>query len=396
MEDWKGLYLDLERMLDERFGELRKTAVKNLAHLVVGLVVALRGPRGWYGKLSLSGIARCMCTDGKVESRYKRLHRFLDNPHFKMEQLSGGVLRMVLGEASGELVPLLVDQTAVGDVQVLTGSYAVEGRAIPIGMSTFEYGEMRRSQNTLEEGFLEKLAASVPEGKRAVWIMDRGYGRASLLRFCRKRKWLYIIRGRRDVTVEYTERGKVRRIGLGRLKHRQGVARRYRGVLYHGELKEKVDVIIYRERGFKEPWFLVVPSGQEKLLPTELVVKWYKSRMKIEVSFRDFKSWLGVRGLRLKVRKAERLRRLLAGLVICYVLLLTLGGSRLGRQLRSRLEIVRRRARHGTRRTLSILSIALTALTDSFLLSRGNVINVLADCLLIMRKGRVLVPASSG
>ena len=47
MEDWKELYLDIERMLDERFGELRKTAVKNLAHLVVGLVVVLRGSRGW-------------------------------------------------------------------------------------------------------------------------------------------------------------------------------------------------------------------------------------------------------------------------------------------------------------------------------------------------------------
>jgi hypothetical protein len=157
-----------------------------------------------------------------------------------------------------------------------------------------------------------------------------------------------------------------------------------------------VDVIVYRERGFKEPWFLLVPSGQETLLPTELVVKWYKSRMKIEVSFRDFKSWLGVKGLRLKVRKAERLRRLLAGLVICYVLLLALGWSRLGKQLRGRLEILRKRARHGTRRTLSVLSIALMALTDSFLLSRANVISVLADCLLRMRQGRVFVPTSSG
>jgi hypothetical protein len=291
---------------------------------------------------------------------------------------------------------LLVDQTAVGDVQVLTGSYAFEGRAIPIGIATFEYGQMKSSQNTLEEEFLEELAGSVPEGMRGVWIMDRGYGRASLLRFLREANWLYIIRGRRDVMVEYEERGKVRRIGLGRLRHRQGVGQRYRGVLYSAEFREKVDLIVYRERDFKEPWFLLVPSGQEELLPTELVVKWYKSRMKIEVSFRDFKSWLGVRGIRLKVRKAERLRRLLAGLIICYVLLLTLGGSRLGRQLRNRFEIQRRRARHGTRRTLSILSIALMAITDSFLLSRANVISVLSECLLAMRRGQVAVSTSYG
>lgn len=396
MEDWKGLYLELEETLEEQFVELRKAAAKNVAHLVVGLVVALRGPRGWYGKLSLSEIARCMCTGGRVQSRYKRLHRFLDNRYFRLEHLSGGVLRMVLKEGESNLVPLLVDQTAFGDVQVLTSSYAVEGRAIPIGMVTFEYGQMKGSQNTLEEKFLEELSGCVPEGMRPVWIMDRGYGRASLLRFCRLCKWLYIIRGRRDVMVEYREGGKTRRVGLGRLRHRQGVARRYSGVLYSQEFKERVDVIVYRERGFKEPWYLLVPAGQEDLLPTELVVAWYRSRMKIEVSFRDFKSWLGVRGLRLKVRKADRLRRFLAGLVICYVLLLVLGSSRLGKQLRSRLEIVRKKARHGTRRTLSILSIALKAITDSILLSEGNVMSMLAECLMTMRRGRAFMATSSG
>lgn len=396
MEEWRELYREIEATLDDKFADLRRTVVKNLAHLVIALVIVLRTPRGWYGKLSLSGISRGMCTEGNAKSRYKRLHRFLDNPHFQSEQLSSGILELVAGKEIPSLLPLIVDQTAMGDIQVITGSYPVEGRAVPIVMATFEYRELKTSQNVVEEDFLRTLAGSIPKKTQVVWIMDRGYGRASLLVFCRKQECLYIIRGRSHVKVQYQEHGKVTRMNLGRLKHRQGVARRYRNMLYHGIIKEKVDVIVYRERGFKEPWFLLVPAGSEDLLPTDLVVSWYRARMRIEVSFRDFKSWLGVRGLRLKVRRAQRLSRLLTALAIGYILLLALGSSRLGKQLRRELEILRKRTRHGTRRTLSVLSIALMAVTDSFLLNRTNLMSVLANCLIRLRQGQVFLPSLSG
>ena len=132
MEEWRELYREIEDTLEEKFTELRRTVIKNLAHLVIALVIGLRTPREWYGKLSLSGISRCMCTEGKVKARYKRLHRFLDNPHFQSEQLSPGLLELVVGEETPSLLPLIVDQTALGDVQVSTGSYPVEGRSVPL------------------------------------------------------------------------------------------------------------------------------------------------------------------------------------------------------------------------------------------------------------------------
>jgi len=113
--------------------------------------------------------------------------------------------------------------------------------------------------------------------------------------------------------------------------------------------------------------------------------------MRIEVSFRDFKSWLGVRGLHLKVRRTERLSRLLAALAIGYILLLALGDSPLGKQLREELEILRHRARHGTRRTLSVLSIALLAVTDSLLLSQSNLACILASCVISLRQGQAFL-----
>ena len=281
-------------------------------------------------------------------------------------------------------MPVLVDQTAVGGVQVLTASYPVEGRAIPLAMATFEHAKLEWSQNLLEEGFLRRLAGALPPQVRLVWIMDRGYGRATLLVVCRNQQWLFVIRGRAAVIVEYQGR----RLSLGRLPHRQGKACRYRGVLYQGKEKERVDIIVYREKGFKEPWYLLVPADSEEILPTDTVVQLYRSRMQIEVSFRDFKSWLGVRGLRLKVRQAERLNRLLTGLAMSYILLLALGTSRLAQQLRREIEVLRRRSRHGTRRTLSCLFLALMVVADPLLLSFSNLTQLLKSSLQALRSGQ--------
>jgi len=219
--------------------------------------------------------------------------------------------------------------------------------------------------------------------------MDRAYGRVSLLLLCRRKDWLFIIRGRASVIVHYQGR----RLSLGRLPHRQGRACRYRGVLYQGREKEPVDIVVYRERGFKEPWFLWLPAASEEALSTETAVRLYRSRMQIEVSFRDFKSWRGVRGLRLKVRRAERLNRLLTGLALGYILLLALGTSRLAQQLRREMERLRRRARHGTRRTLSSLFLGLLIAADPLLFSFSNLTRVLKESLQALRSGQALKAA---
>jgi hypothetical protein len=383
-EEWRELEGEVRKALEETFSDVRATVRKNLAALVIGLVMLLRTPRGWYGRLSLSGVSRALPTRGQVTARYKRLHRFLDNPRFHSESFSAGLLRLATGGSCPSLVPVLVDQTAVGGVQVLTASYPVEGRAIPLAMATFEHAKLEWSQNLLEEGFLRRLAGALPPQVRLVWIMDRGYGRATLLVVCRNQQWLFVIRGRAAVIVQYQGR----RLSLGRLPHRQGKACRYRGVLYQDKEKERVDIIVYREKGFKEPWYLLVPADSEEILPTDTVVQLYRSRMQIEVSFRDFKSWLGVRGLRLKVRQAERLNRLLTGLAMSYILLLALGTSRLAQQLRGEIEVLRRRSRHGTRRTLSCLFLALMVVADPLLLSFSNLTQLLKSSLQALRSGQ--------
>jgi len=201
-----------------------------------------------------------------------------------------------------------------------------------------------------------------------------------LLKSRLKRRELFIIRGKRDVIMHYEENGKTYHKALGRFKYSLGKPRRYRGCLYQDRKEIKVDVVVYRERSFKEPWFLLVPAGKEDILSTERVVELYRRRMNIEVTFRDFKSHLGVRGLSLRVRKGERLDRLLGALVLAYILLLVLGAGAVGKSLRKRIEILRSKARHGTRRTLSVLTISLFAISDTFLLARHNLAVILTEC----------------
>ena len=369
---------ELKEILEREFPFLKKTITRNLACLIFAFVLLLRTYRGWYGRLTLSGIARCLPTEGTGRSRYKRLSRFLDNTNFQMINLSEDLAHLIYQEE--DLLPVIVDQTAIGDVQVISANVPTEGRSIPLAISTFEYGKIKTSQNYLEEGFLTGLSSCLPKQRKVVQIADRGYGKSILLENRLKRGELFIIRGKRDVIVHYEENGKTYHKSLGRLKHSLKKPRRYRNCLYQGKKEIKVDVIVYRERSFKEPWFLLVPSGKEDILSTERVVELYRRRMNIEVTFRDFKSHLGVRGLCLKVRKGERLDRLLAVMVLTYILLLVLGISKIGKFLQKRIEIPRSKARHGTRKTLSVLTISLFAISDTFLLTRDNIINILTEC----------------
>jgi len=140
-------------------------------------------------------------------------------------------------------------------------------------------------------------------------------------------------------------------------------ALRYKNVFYHTHRKVPGDVIAYNNSTCEEPWYLLVPVAFRTLLETDVVVKLYRERMQIKQSFRDFKTHLGLRGLDLQIDIAPRLGRLLLTFCLSYVLCVLLGESTLGQQARRWFEIPRHTVRHGTRRTLSALSVAMLILS---------------------------------
>jgi len=352
----------VDAAVSQVFSGLRRSVQKNLTLLTLAFVQLLGACRSGHGRLSLAALARCLPTPGTPHAREKRLHRFLANRRLDPKSVSDGLARMIFGKRGRGLWPIVFDQTKAGSAQALVAGVPFEGRVLPLLVYTFEYPWRERavmSQNQLEEIFLSDVETALPVGVRGVFIGDRGYCRASLLQHSETGHRLFVIRGRPGTRVEW----KGRQLKLGELRCKPRHARRYRGVLYHAEQRVPVDVVVYHEPGFREPWWLLVPPDSEHVLPTDVVVALYRERMQVEQGFRDFKTHLGLRGLQLKENIPERTGRLLLAFFFAYTLALCLGASAQGEAARPEVEIPRRQPRHGTSRTLSVLSLGCLLLS---------------------------------
>lgn len=355
------LFCALNDLLETRFQDLSKPIRKNLAILTIAFLHILGSPRSGYGQLSLALLARILPITGTAHSREKRLSRFLKNQRFNYRTVTGSLGNVLLSGRRG-FCPVLLDQTKSGSAQALLAAIPYAGRALPLSCYTFEYpftDSNAGSQPQLEHLFLLNTENSLPNSIKPVWIADRGYARSLLLEQSQEEGRMYIIRGRKGVIITY--RG--RRMKLNELKCKPGKAIRYKNVLYHSQRQVKVDVVIYYEPLYKETWYLLVPTELRSFLPTDTVVELYRERMQIEQSFRDFKTHIGMRGLKLQIDIAPRMGRLLLSFCLTYVLCVLLGASPLGEHARLNFEIPRRSPRHGTTRTLSALMLSMIMLS---------------------------------
>lgn len=356
-------------------GYLSAPLIRTMTEVVGAVVLVSTVARGWHGRLTQCSIARSMTTPGSVKSRAKRLGRLLCNKRFDVSRAVQGLVAFCGVDRWGEVIPVLIDQTSLckNAVQAIVASVPWGYRSIPFAVATFDCEQIADSQNVLEWSLLERLLGVISRPKRAVFVMDRGYAKLVHITKLIATQTLFIIRGCRNVIVQYHagQQG-TRRVSLGRLPHRQGVARRYSNVLYRDGGRERVDIVVYRERGFQEPWFLILPCLSEDTLPTDLVVQWYRWRMRIEVTFRDLKSWLGADGLRFKGEAPEKMARLLICMAVAYTVLVAMGATQEGLRTRKSMETRRRTPRHGTRRTLSVLTIAIITLSNLLMSSQAN------------------------
>jgi hypothetical protein len=186
-----------------------------------------------------------------------------------------------------------MDQTRIGRVEALVAAVPFEGRALPLAVYTFAYPwrEVVPSQNRLEDIFLGDVTESLPRGIVPVFVGDRGYTRARLLERCRQAGTWILLRGRAGTVIE----AHGRRQKLGQLPARPGPAVRYTDVLYHAHRRVPVDVVVYHDPAFAEPWYLLVPCWTRAAWTAADVVHLYRRRMQIEQSFRDFKNPVLVR-----------------------------------------------------------------------------------------------------
>jgi len=338
-------------------GMIRVTILKNIALVTYALVTLYHGARGGNGWLSKAALARCLPLGTGPKEREQRLYRFLGNLRLTPELLIPLHIALACGTRLRERLPMILDQTTIRGIETLLIGLVFEGRVLPIAFSCFMNKFIHKSQNILEHSLILAAMSCFPVEFRPLLILDRGYARVSLLIHLREEGIPFLCRAKRSVMVYLNGKGQT----LGRFKIKPGQLLRY-SVLYHSQKKEPLDLIIYFGKGYKDPWYLLVPAGTS--LTAQEIVELYAKRMSIEQGFRDWKTHLGVRGLIFYgVNPAPRLTRLLLAFSLSYLLCLALGSTEEALVVRAFVEIRRRKPRHGTTRTLSVLSIGILRLS---------------------------------
>jgi hypothetical protein len=339
-------------------GLVRITILKNIALLTHALLTLFQGARGGNGWLSQAAVARCLPLEIGPKGRQLRLFRFLKNRRLVAETLIPLHVALVCGlQSVSQRLPMILDQTTLRGIQTLLIGLVFEGRVLPVAFSCFTYRMIQKSQNILEHGLILAVMSCFPAESRPLLIMDRGYARAALLLKLLREGIPFLVRAKRNVLVYY--QGKSR--ALGRFSVKTGKIQCY-PIRYHSKQKIPLNLIIFRGKGYQETWYLLIPKDIP-LSPKE-VVDLYARRMSIEQGFRDWKTHLGVRGLVFYCdNPAPRLTRLLLAFSLSYLLCLALGASGDSQAVRAFVEIPRRKSRHGTRRTLSSLSIGILRLS---------------------------------
>ncbi len=355
--EYDELLRKLLKLLLAYRGIIRVTILKNIALVTYALITLYHGARGGNGWLSKAALSRCLPLGTGPKEREQRLYRFLANIRLTPEVLIPLHVALACGTKLRERLPMILDQTTIRGIETLLIGIVFEGRVLPIAFSCFMKKFIHKSQNILEHSLIVAAMSCFPAECCPLLILDRGYARVSLFIQLRQEGIPFLCRAKRSVMVYINGKGKT----LGRFKVKPGQTRRYT-VLYHAQKKEPLDLIIYFGKGYKEPWFLMVPSGMS--LTSEEIVALYAKRMSIEQGFRDWKTHLGVRGLVFYGdNPAPRLTRLLLAFSFSYLLCLALGSTETSEAVRVFLEIERHKPRHGTRRTLSVLSIGILRLS---------------------------------
>ncbi len=348
----------LERVLEVIRGfcpDARKWLTLNVAILTVAMMQLWRGARSGHGYLTLAALSRTMPLEANEKARAKRLLRLLRNQFLEGPRMTPLLVLLAVGPQARGWVPIVVDQTTICGTPTLMAGVRVAHRILPVAFACFQYNQLPKSQNAIEEGLLALVAASLPWGCKPLYVMDRGYARTSLLALLHRMGIPYLIRGRRNTMVVLGGR----RMLLGRVPHRKGKAVRYDNVLYQDQQRRPIDLVVYHDPAFREPWYLLLPCHSAECLPTDEAVALYRERMHIELTLRDWKTHLGVRGLRLQVDIALRLEKLLLALTVAYILVILLGAGPPACRVRRDCEVLRTRPRHGTRRRLSALTVGI-------------------------------------
>jgi hypothetical protein len=303
------LYHKMRRQFCQWLPGERSTRIRNMALFVAGLYLS--------GQPHLSKIVRKWSLAGKLPSLTNRLWRFLNNPRVVVEEWYGAIAREIVCRLPTGPITLVVDTTKVGFYhRLLSIGVAFKKRTLPLVWS-IRRGRKGHTKVDEQLALFKKVANFLPVNTE-IWVVgDTEFQSIRLLRWFRQRNWHFVIRqqGKNKVCWSGQSWTKINTLPL-----QPGQTR----VISWVRLTEKHNagwywLLLHWETGEEEPWYLVSDQpGKNALLKT------YRKRMWVEEMYGDMKG----HGFDLEathLKDATRISRLVLGICIVFVWLITLG-----------------------------------------------------------------------
>ena len=325
MSDSLRLYRSISQQLDEFHPGERITRRRNLALFMTGLFLA--------SSVHLSHVVRKWPTAGKLPSLVNRLRRFLKNPRLDVHALYRPVAETLLspflqGEPEAPL-RLILDTTKLSfSHRLLTVSIAYKKRALPLAWSVHR-GRKGHVRAIEQIRLLEQIRPLIEAAGADVDVCvlgDSAFSAAGLITYLQECRWDFVLRTSGQPLVHA---GELPWQHLIEMPLAEGQTRLIGPIQFTRKHElEGVELVMHWGEGEEEPWYLL--TSRDASVQT---IRRYRVRMWTEELYGDLKG----HGFDLEATHlchTKRLERLVLGVCLTYVWLITLGSSVVKRGLR--------------------------------------------------------------
>jgi len=298
--DELGKWLESERI----------TRLRNMSLLIMGLLLGQ--------SVHMSAIVRKWPSASRDVSLVNRLRRFLNNDKIDVRKWYHPFAQQLIAACGDEPLRLIIDTTKVGPAaRMMSISLAYRRRALPLVWSVHAgaKGHTSLKQQMALFDYLRPMISSTAE----VWVTgDTEFQSVLLLKQLQGYGWHFVIRQRGAILVRNAQfnwkriddfdlqLGQSREIGWVRVTQKHDL-----GWFW---------LVLHWEDGEDVPWYLL----SDRPLPLYQLLKHYRIRMWTEEMYGDMKG----HGFDLEathLRDTQRISRLLLGVCLTFVWLISLG-----------------------------------------------------------------------
>lgn len=282
--------------------------LNTLAALVTGIVRSKR--------THLPAIAGQVPDGNQVDSRVKRLSRWIDNERIDQETYFLPFAAELLASLAHTTLFLLMDGSAVGRGCVtLVVNVLYRQRALPLAWIVLK-GNKGHFAEAQHLALLAQVAPLVPTGTEVVFLGDGEFDGVGLQEtLTHTYHWQYVCRTATNIRLDDGQQS----FTLAQVDLTPGTCQSFPQVLFTTQAYGPVQVIAWWEQGYEAPIYLVT-----NLRNAARACSYYRKRFSVETFFSDQKS----RGFHLHkshLSDPDRVARLMMGACLAYIWIVYLG-----------------------------------------------------------------------